>query len=921
MEQQDRRVIAPEQNYVHELEGDQLTPESNVVHLIIDGKAVEAKDGMTVFEAAKGAGIYIPSLCYHPYLSPAGTCRLCVVEIDGMRGLPCSCTLPVAEGMVVHTNTPRAWEFRRTLLEIILSEHPQSCLVCPANLRCELQRLAADVGLEQVRLPSVSRDSYVKEEGIFFNRDYSMCVRCGRCVRVCHELRGNRAIVFLLDEKGLSVGTPLDRSLQDSGCRFCGACVDICPTGALLDRAQGGLPEQVVTTICPYCGVGCQLELEISKGKITQAVPDPDGPANRGQACVKGRFGIAEFVHHGDRLTHPLVRRNGALVEVGWDEALDLVSKTLAKYSGEQVAVISSAKCTNEDNYVAQKFARVVVGTNNIDHCARLCHAPSVAGLAQSFGSGAMTNSISEISETACILAIGTNTTEAHPVIALEVKKAVRRGGKLIVANPRDIELVELADLWLRHLPGSDVALLMGMMRIIVEEGLQDDAFIQERCENFEAFRASLEDFSLDFVEKTTEVPRELIIQAARMFATHKPASILYAMGITQHSHGTDNVLATANLAMLTGNVGKPSSGVNPLRGHNNVQGACDMGALPDFLPGYQRVVNEAVRAKFESAWGCSLSSSPGLTLVEMSEAARQGRLKAIYLVGENPALSEPDIQQVIGSLEEVEFLVVQDMFLSETAEKADVILPACSFAEKDGTFTNTERRVQRVRKAIGEIGESKPDWWITCQIAQKMGGMGFQYERPSQIMQEVSQLTPSYAGISYERLERESLQWPCPSTEHPGTQFLHREGFVRGKGRFMPLTYKPPQELPDGDFPLILTTGRSLYHFHTGTLTRRVKGLNTLCKEGEVEINPKDARELAIGDNGLVKVVSRRGEVVAKAKVTEASPPGVIFMTFHFAESAANRLTNHALDPVAKIPEYKVCAVRVEKMPEATHV
>ena len=891
------------------------------MELIIDGKTVIVKDGMTVLEVAKAAGIYIPSLCYHPYISPAGTCRLCAVEVEGMRGLPCSCTLPATEGMVVHTDTPRVREFRRALLECILSEHPRDCLVCPANLQCELQEVAAQIELERAKLPSIPRGSQPKEDGIFFKRDYSLCIRCGRCVRVCHELRGNKAIYFLFNEKELSVGTPLNRSLQDSGCAFCGACVDICPTGALVDRAQQGLPRRMVTTICPYCGVGCQLKLEARSGKVTQVVPDPDGPANHGQACVKGRFGIAEFVHHSDRLRRPLVRRNGTLVEVDWDEALNLVANTLARYSGSQVAVVSSAKCTNEDNYVAQKFARVVLGTNNIDHSVRLCHAPTVVGLAQSFGSGAMTNSIDELGEAACILAIGTNTTVAHPVIALQMKKAVRRGCKLIVANPKRIGLVEGAALWLRHLPGSDVALLMGMMRVIVDEGLQDDGFIRERCENFKAFRSSLEGFNLDFVEKTTGVSRELVVQAARMFATNKPATILYAMGITQHSHGTDNVLAVADLAMLTGNIGKPSSGVNPLCGQNNAQGACDMGALPDFLTGYQRLSDEAVRAKFESAWGCRLNPTPGLTLLEMSEAARQGEVKAIYLIGENPALSEPDAQRIINSLDKLEFLVVQDMFLSETAKGADVILPACSFAEKDGTFTNTERRVQRVRKVISEIGDSKPDWWITCQIAQKMRGKGFGYEHPSQIMEEVSQLTPTYAGISHQRLERGSLQWPCPNTSHPGTPFLHKEGFARGKGRFTPLTYKPSTELPDGEFPLILTTGRSLHHFLTGTLTRRVEGLNRLGKEEVVEINPKDAQRWGIGDNELIKVLSRRGEVLGKARVTEAVPPGVISMTFHFAESPVNMLTNHALDPVAKIPEYKVCAVQVKKMVETTHV
>ncbi len=486
-----------------------------------------------------------------------------------------------------------------------------------------------------------------------------------------------------------------------------------------------------------------------------------------------------------------------------------------------------------------------------------------MAGLAATFGSGAMTNSINEIGDAACILAIGTNTTAAHPVIALEIKRAVRNGGKLIVANPREIELVRFADLWLSQRPGTDVTLLMGMMRVIVDEGLLDSPFIEERCENFDAFKESLKDFALDSVERITGVPGEKIVEAARMYATNKPASILYAMGITQHSHGTDNVIATANLAMLTGNIGKPSTGVNPLRGQNNVQGACDLGALP---------------------------------------------------IGENPVLSEPDAGHAREALGKLDFFVVQDIFLTETARLADVVLPGATFAEKDGTFTNTERRVQRARKAIEPIGNSRPDWWITCQIAQRMGSKGFDFAHPSQIMEEIASLTPSYGGIAYSRLDNGGLQWPCPTQDHPGTPILHAKQFTRGKGRFAPLDYKPSMELPDDDYPLMLTTGRSLYQFHTGTMTRKVKGLNILSGEGLVEINPEDASALGITDGEMVQVVSRRGEVMAKASVTEVSPRGVVFMNFHFAESPTNVLTNPALDPVSKIPEYKVCAVRIER-------
>ncbi len=540
-----------------------------------------------------------------------------------------------------------------------------------------------------------------------------------------------------------------------------------------------------------------------------------------------------------------------------------------------------------------------------------------MAGLVTAFGSGAMTNSIHEIGDASCILAIGTNTCSAHPVIALEIIRAAGMGGKLIVANPREIGLVHFADLWLQHKPGTDIALLMGMMRVIVDEGLLDSSFIEERCENFEAFQESLQAFDLDFAEKVTGVPGELIAEAARMYAGNSPATILYAMGITQHTHGTDNALALADLAMLTGNIGKPSTGVNPLRGQNNVQGACDMGALPNVYSAYQSVAEPAIRAKFEEAWSCSLPDTPGLTITQIFQPEHSGQIKAMYLVGENPVLSDADASHVEQVLANLEFLVVQDIFLSETARLAHVVLPAASFAEKDGTFTNTDRRVQRVRQAVEPVGDSKPDWWITCQIARKMGAGDFDFAHPSEVMDEIARLSPSYGGISYDRLEKETagLQWPCPTPEHPGTPILHTMTFARGKGRFTPLEYRPPAELPDDEYPLTLTTGRSLYHWHTGTVSRKVKGLNQLMGEGPVEISPSDAEALGISEGETVKVISRRGQITAKAKVTEVCPSGVTYMTFHFAESPANRLTNPALDPVAKIPEFKVCAVRVEKV------
>jgi len=802
---------------------------------------------------------------------------------------------------------------RATVVELIIADHAADCLTCSSNQQCELQKVAAYLGVEKQPFRKTSRVFPVDTSNPFFSFDRNKCILCARCTRTCEEITGVGAIELAYRGYQAKVATFDDGLLFDSICRSCGECVAHCPVGALMPK-EVKQPTCEVLTTCPYCGVGCGMYLGVRGGRIVSVRGDRDNPASEGRLCVKGRFGVNEFVHHPERLTTPLIRRNGKLEEAGWEEALDLVASRLDKYSDDEVAVFSSAKCTNEDNYIAQKFARAVLGTNNVDHCARLCHAPTVAGLVQSFGSGAMTNSISEIGKASCILAIGTNTTSAHPVIGFEVKKAVRKGAKLIVANPREIDLCRHAHIWLRHMPGTDVALLMGMARVIVDEGLLDSPFIEGRCENFDAFRESLKGFDLNTVEKITGVPKDRIAEAARVYATDKPSSILYAMGITQHSHGTDNVIATANLAMLTGNLGKPSTGVNPLRGQNNVQGACDLGALPNVYPGYQAVADQSLREKFERAWGRNLNPLPGLAVTEVIPAIEEGKIKALYVVGENPALSEPDAGHAQKVLSKADFLVVQDIFLSETAKLADVVLPGVSFAEKDGTFTNTERRVQRVRKAVEPVGDSKSDWWITCQIAKKMGGKGFDFENPSQIMDEIASLTPSYGGMSYQRLGVAGLQWPCPTEEHPGTPILHCEMCTRGKGRFIPLEYKPSMELPDKEYPLLLTTGRSLFHWHTGTMTRKVKGLNEFMGEELVEINPEDASALGIADGDRVKVASRRGEVVAKAKVTDVSPPGVVFMTFHFAESSGNVLTNPVLDPVAKIPEYKVCAVKVEK-------
>ncbi len=678
--------------------------------------------------------------------------------------------------------------------------------------------------------------------------------------------------------------------------------------------------ERTVRTTCGYCGVGCQLTLQVKDNMIYRTDSPFDAAPNYGNLCVKGRFGH-DYLWHPDRLTTPLIRRNGHLEPATWDEALDLVAQRLSAIKRESgpdsISFLASAKCTNEENYLLQKLARQVIGTHNIDHCARLCHSSTVTGLVQAFGSGAMTNSITDITQAKAILAIGTNMTENHPVIALSIKKAVRQcGAQLVVADPRQIELANFATLHLQHEAGTDLALLNGLAYIILEEKLHDSAFIEARTENFQAWQAVVEEYPPDKVSQITGVPVDDLYRAARIYASHKPAAIFYTMGITQHTVGHQNVTAVANLAMLTGNMGIPGGGVNPLRGQNNVQGACDMGALPNVYTGYQRVTDETVRDRHAQFYGVEQPPArAGLTIPKMFQAAYDGDIRAFYFMGENPALSEPNVTHVLECLKAVDFLVVQDIFLTETAELADVVLPTAAFAEKEGTFTNTERRVQRVRQALALPGEARPDWQIIGDVARRLGADDWNYAHPAAIMDEIAEITPIYGGIRYDRLEEEGLQWPCPTPDHPGTPILHVGKFPRGLGYFSPVHHQPAAELPDDEYPFMLTTGRLLQHWHTGSMTRRVEGLNFLAPEERVEVNPQDAARLGIRDGDWIRVSSRRGSVTARVRVFDRPRPGLVFMTFHFAEALGNVLTNDAYDPISNIPEYKVCAVRVEKV------
>jgi formate dehydrogenase alpha subunit len=674
---------------------------------------------------------------------------------------------------------------------------------------------------------------------------------------------------------------------------------------------------KTIQSTCPYCGCGCGIYLEVVDGHLVGTMPVLNHPISEGSLCIKG-WAAHEFVESEDRLRRPLWKRGANLEPTDWDSALHAAADRLAvireKYGPDSIGFLSSAKCTNEENYAFMKFARAVIGTNNIDHCARLCHSPTVAGLAKAFGSGAMTNSVPELEEADCILITGSNTTENHPMIASRIIAAREKGARVIVIDPRRIHIANHADLFVQPRLGTDVAWINGLMNIIITEGWLDRDFIRDRTEGFEAVRDTVAAYTPEHVRDITGIEPELLYQTAEAYAKSPRSSIVYTMGITEHTTGTDNVLSLANLAMLCGQVGKRGTGINPLRGQNNVQGACDMGALPDVLTGYQRVSDPAAIARFAKAWDVNLPPQPGLTLVELMDAAADGELKALYIMGENPMMSDPDINHVREGLGNLELLIVQDIFLNQTAELADIVFPAQSYAEKAGTVTSTDRRVQRVRKAIEAVGDTRTDWEIIAGLAAIMGARGFEWATPIEIFDEIRSVTPSYAGIDYFRLDSEELQWPCPTEDHPGTMFLHEGSFTKGKGAFTPVEWKPPAEVADGEYPFFLTTGRVHFHYHTGTMTRRSPTLNREMASAAADVNPGDAAELGIKDRDMMKVSSRRGEVKIRARLTDSVPRGTIFIPFNFQESAANALTNSARDPVAKIPEFKVCAVKVEK-------
>jgi len=907
------------------------------VRLTIDGVEVTVPAGTSVMRAAVEAGISIPKLCATDSLEPIGSCRLCMVEIEGMKGTPASCTTLVHPGMQVHTQTTQLQRLRRGVMELYISDHPLDCLTCAANGDCELQDMAGAVGLREVRYEKGATHFEVRQGGEanpryiakdvsnpYFSYDPAKCIVCMRCVRACEEVQGTFALT--VEGRGFEARiSPAAENFLASDCVSCGACVQACPTATLVEKSveELGTPERKVVTTCAYCGVGCSFEAHLRGDELVRMVPWKGGEANRGHSCVKGRFAWG-YAQHRDRILKPMIREKvtDPWREVSWDEALAFTAARLntirAESGPDALGVITSSRCTNEETFLVQKLARAVFGTNNTDTCARVCHSPTGYGLKQTFGTSAGTQNFDSVEETDLALVIGANPTDGHPVFASRLRKRLRAGAKLIVVDPRRIDLLEtphMGESW--HLPlkpGTNVAVMTALAHVIVTEKLYDEAFIRARCdwdewEDYAEFVAN-PDYSPETVEALTGVPAASLRAAARAYAAAPNAAIYYGLGVTEHSQGSTTVIAIANLAMMTGNIGRPGVGVNPLRGQNNVQGSCDMGSFPHELPGYRHVSDPAVRGIFERVWGVDLPSEPGLRIPNMLDAAVAGQFRALYVQGEDILQSDPDTHHVAAGLAAMDCVIVHDLFLNETANYAHVFLPGSSFLEKDGTFTNAERRINMVRRVMAPKN-GYADWEVTQLLANALGA-GWSYTHPREIMAEIAATTPGFANVTYEMLEaRGSVQWPCNDAAPEGSPIMHVDGFVRGKGRFIRTAYLPTDERTGPRFPLLLTTGRILSQYNVGAQTRRTANV-VWHGEDRLEIHPTDAENRGIKEGDWVRLASRAGETTLRATVTDRVSPGVVYTTFHHPDTQANVVTTDNSDWATNCPEYKVTAVQV---------
>ncbi|WP_375211381.1 formate dehydrogenase subunit alpha [Hyphococcus sp.] len=893
----------------------------------IDGFKVEVEEGASIMRAAQEIGISIPKLCATDMVKAFGSCRLCLVEIDGVKGTPASCTTPVREGMKVSTQTDRLAKLRRGVMELYISDHPLDCLTCSDNGDCELQDMAGAVGLREVRYGYEGENHLDDKKDVsnpYFEYDPSKCIVCSRCVRACDEVQGTLALT--IEGRGfnsrVSVG---GANFFDSECVSCGACVQACPTATLQEKSvvDHGVPDRTVLTTCAYCGVGCSFKAELKGDQVVRMVPHKDGKANHGHSCVKGRFAWG-YATHKDRITSPMIRDKitDPWREVSWDEAIAHAASEFkriqAKYGKDSVGGITSSRCTNEEAYLVQKLVRAAFGNNNVDTCARVCHSPTGYGLKQTLGESAGTQTFDSVMKADVIMVMGANPTDGHPVFGSQMKRRLREGAKLIIADPRVIDLVKTphieADYHLQLQPGTNVALINAFAHVVVTEGLVDEKFVAERCEedSFAEWREFAADpvNSPENVEKITGVPAEDIRAAARLYATGGNGAIYYGLGVTEHSQGSTMVMGMANLAMATGNIGRLGVGVNPMRGQNNVQGSCDMGSFPHELPGYRSVSDDAVRGEFESDWGVELDPEPGFRIPNMFDAAIAGKYKGMYVQGEDIAQSDPNTLHVEEALRSLECLIVQDLFLNETARFAHVFLPGTSFLEKDGTFINAERRINRVRPAI-KPQQGMEEWRITAALSEAMG-YKMPYKNASEIMDEIARLTPTFSGVSFKMLdEKGSVQWPCNESAPDGTPVMHIGEFVRGKGHFVLTDFVPTTEKTNRKFPLILTTGRILSQYNVGAQTRRTQN-SDWHDEDVLEIHPSDAEARGVQDGHWVSIASRKGETSLRAKISTRVAPGVVYTTFHHPESGANVVTTENSDWATNCPEYKVTAVQI---------